>query len=187
MPEAPERPGRESPEPSTVEQIRAVMHARLADGTYAPGTMLPSLRTLAPEFGVSHTAVDLALRPLKDKGILRGDGSRGTVVTHQVNAAQQPVPQDQADDPCGVRPGGGNASGSQAEDAEVPHDGKPAKSGRNATVERVRETIRERLDSGRYPPGSCLPKQSELAGEFGVPEQLIREVFRPLKTDGTLH
>ncbi|MGN9819710.1 GntR family transcriptional regulator [Streptomyces sp. SD11] len=186
MPEVTGHHGRKRPGQSWSEQIGAVIHARLADGTYPLGTALPPLRTLAAEFNVSYGTVDLALRPLKDKAILRESAKRNVVVG-RVRTTGQPLPQDQVDDRCGVHPEDRKPSGNRAEAAAVPHDEKPVRTGRNETVEHVRETIRERLASGRYPPGSRVPKQSELADEFGVSERLVRDVLQPLQTDGTLY
>ncbi|MDQ1033468.1 DNA-binding GntR family transcriptional regulator [Streptomyces umbrinus] len=65
----------------TPELVRKVIRKRLADGTYGPGTQLPSERTLSVEFGVPKWVVSRALRPLRDNGDLHSSvGRRGTRV-----------------------------------------------------------------------------------------------------------
>ncbi|MGW2291581.1 GntR family transcriptional regulator [Streptomyces phaeochromogenes] len=76
------------------EQIRKVIRNRLADGTYGPGTLLPSERALAVEFGVRAWAVRWALQPLKDNGHLRFAPGRGNLVLD---------PQSPAPVGCGIR------------------------------------------------------------------------------------
>jgi DNA-binding GntR family transcriptional regulator len=60
----------------TPEQIRKIIRGRVADGTYGPGTQLPSERTLSVEFGVPKWMVSRALQPLRDNGDLHSSGGR---------------------------------------------------------------------------------------------------------------
>ncbi|WP_326731883.1 GntR family transcriptional regulator [Streptomyces phaeochromogenes] len=78
----------------TPEQIRKVIGNRLADGTYSPGTLLPTERNLSVEFGVRAWAVRWALQPLKDNGHLRFAPGRGNLVLD---------PQSPAPVGCGIR------------------------------------------------------------------------------------
>lgn len=64
----------------TPELITKIIRKRLADGTYGPGTQLPSERDLSVEFGVPKWVVSRALRPLKDNGDLHSSVGRGTRV-----------------------------------------------------------------------------------------------------------
>jgi DNA-binding GntR family transcriptional regulator len=61
------------------ESITQVIGERLANGTYGHGTVLPALRVLSLEFGVSEWAVRKALRPLRDTGNLRSIPGRGNI------------------------------------------------------------------------------------------------------------
>jgi DNA-binding GntR family transcriptional regulator len=58
------------PRPGLVSHIRAVLRKRLTDGTYPPGTVLPTLTALAEEFCVSRGAVNGALRPLRQERLV---------------------------------------------------------------------------------------------------------------------
>ncbi|MFD3314740.1 GntR family transcriptional regulator [Streptomyces sp. NPDC058656] len=64
----------------TAERIAQVIGKRLADGTYAPGTVVPAARSLAVEFGVSVWTVRRALQPFTDSGALHPVIGRGTLV-----------------------------------------------------------------------------------------------------------
>jgi DNA-binding GntR family transcriptional regulator len=75
VPEAPSHRRRTTP-----ELIGKVIRKRLADGTYGPGTLLPSEQALSAEFDVRAWAVRWALQPLKDNGHLRFAPGRGNLV-----------------------------------------------------------------------------------------------------------
>jgi GntR family transcriptional regulator len=48
----------------------------------------------------------------------------------------------------------------------------------------VADSIRERIESGTYPPGSKLPSRAELCVEFGVSDIVIGSAMRILKSEG---
>lgn len=50
----------------------------------------------------------------------------------------------------------------------------------------VAAALRERIDSGELPPGSRIPTQKDLAGEFGVNRTAVRQALQDLKHDGLL-
>src|SRR5258706_16306485 len=54
---------------------RAIMEGRLA-----PGGLLPSVRALADALGISAATVPAAYRTLRLRGLLTGEGRRGTRV-----------------------------------------------------------------------------------------------------------
>lgn len=56
------------------------MRSRIARGTYAPGSRLPSLSELTEEFGVSAITVRRALRELTYEGLVQGHQGRGVFV-----------------------------------------------------------------------------------------------------------
>ncbi|MFF3378133.1 GntR family transcriptional regulator [Streptomyces sp. NPDC002680] len=77
--------------------IRAVMKTRLTDGTYPPGERLPTYGALSGEFGVSVSAVQNALRPLKRERLICQHVSRQGMFA--APASKQPPssrPPDQA-------------------------------------------------------------------------------------------
>lgn len=57
--------------------IAAVVAARVADGTYPPGSWLPPEPVLAGEFGVSGVTVNRALQQLVADGTLQVSRGRG--------------------------------------------------------------------------------------------------------------
>ncbi|WP_416975812.1 zinc-dependent metalloprotease [Streptomyces sp. 4F14] len=71
--------------------VRAVVHRRLADGTYRAEWPLPPHRTLAGELGVGPEVVYKVVRQLRDEGRLRREGRR-LVVT----GANPPSPSPHA-------------------------------------------------------------------------------------------
>ncbi|MFS8201046.1 GntR family transcriptional regulator [Streptomyces sp. CWNU-52B] len=50
--------------------VEQAVRKRIADGTYAPLTWIPTLRELATDFGISYTTVYLALAPLRAQKLL---------------------------------------------------------------------------------------------------------------------
>jgi GntR family transcriptional regulator len=50
--------------------------------------------------------------------------------------------------------------------------------------ERVTETLRRRIASGEYPPGSKLPSRSQLTREFEASDPVIGQAMRTLKAEG---
>ena len=61
------------------DRIRAVLVARILDGTYPAGTQLKEL-ALAREFGVSQAPIREALRELEGSGLVTSERFRGTRV-----------------------------------------------------------------------------------------------------------
>lgn len=56
------------------------LHAKIDEGTYAPGTVLPSEPDLARAYGVSRPTVRHALQLLADEGLVDRRRNRGTMV-----------------------------------------------------------------------------------------------------------
>jgi GntR family transcriptional regulator len=76
-----EAPGEAS---SKYERLVRVLRSRIEDGTYPPGTLLPSQHDLAREFGVSRPTVIEALRILRQEGWLDTQTGRGSFVRGRV-------------------------------------------------------------------------------------------------------
>lgn len=54
--------------------------SKIKNGTYPPGTQLPSGRKLAAEYDVSHSTIQRAMANLRERGVLVGRPGRGVFV-----------------------------------------------------------------------------------------------------------
>ena len=63
------------------EQVRSVLASRIADGSLAAGTRLPTVRALAGELAVAPHTVARAYRELEQAGLVDTRGRAGTVVS----------------------------------------------------------------------------------------------------------
>lgn len=52
------------------EKVALVIKARIRDGTYPPGSRLPSRTQLREEFGVSDSPINGAMRILRAQGLI---------------------------------------------------------------------------------------------------------------------
>lgn len=62
------------------EQIRAQVSSLIALGTLAPGTRLPTVRSLAADLGIAAGTVARAYRELEQSGLVETRRRNGTVV-----------------------------------------------------------------------------------------------------------
>jgi DNA-binding transcriptional regulator YhcF (GntR family) len=69
----------DSPTPP-FEQVRGQIAAGIAEGSLAPGTRLPPVRTLAADLGLAANTVARAYRELESAGLVETRGRAGTVV-----------------------------------------------------------------------------------------------------------
>lgn len=74
---------------SSARSLADAVVAAMADGAVGAGTVLPPIRTLAHELGVSPTTVSAAWALLRRSGTIRTDGRRGTVVVGPREAGTQ--------------------------------------------------------------------------------------------------
>lgn len=51
------------------QQVAAILRARIADGTYPPGTRVPSVVALQGEFGIAAATAHKVLRALRTEGV----------------------------------------------------------------------------------------------------------------------
>ncbi|MEN9577459.1 MAG: hypothetical protein RJA70_468 [Pseudomonadota bacterium] len=72
-------------------QLKALMIARIIDGTYVEGTTIPSEDQLGRTHGVSRVTVRKALDELKVEGVLSSVRGQGTRVTYQNRGVMNPM------------------------------------------------------------------------------------------------
>jgi GntR family histidine utilization transcriptional repressor len=65
-------------------QIADVITQRIEDGTYPPGSRVPSTLEVAQEFEVVNATAAKALRALRDAGYTRGEVGIGTFVADEL-------------------------------------------------------------------------------------------------------
>lgn len=64
-------------------QVAQIVIGRIKDGTYPPGSRVPSTLELATELGIASSTSQKALAHLRAEGWLRGETGIGTFVTDQ--------------------------------------------------------------------------------------------------------
>jgi GntR family transcriptional regulator len=64
-------------------QVAQIVIGRIKDGTYPPGSRVPSTLELATELGVASSTSQKALAYLRREGWLRGETGIGTFVADQ--------------------------------------------------------------------------------------------------------
>lgn len=57
-----------------------VLRARIEDGTYPPGSRVPSIVQVAEEFGIAQATAQKVLRALKDDGLTYTEPGLGSSV-----------------------------------------------------------------------------------------------------------
>ncbi|MGW9025157.1 GntR family transcriptional regulator [Streptomyces sp. NPDC055722] len=70
-------------------QIRDVILKRIKDGTYPPGTKVPSVIQVATEFGVVNSTAQRAMEAVKAEGLTRSEKGMGTYVLRRGERAVQ--------------------------------------------------------------------------------------------------
>ena len=61
-------------------QIAAVIIERIKDGTYPPGTKVPSVVQIATEFDVANSTAQRAMEAVRAQGLTRSEAGMGTFV-----------------------------------------------------------------------------------------------------------
>lgn len=69
--------------PGLTERVAGALLEKIDQGSFAPGTKLPSENTLAAQFGVSRTVLREAISRLKHEGVVEGRQGSGVYVTEQ--------------------------------------------------------------------------------------------------------
>ncbi|MDX2974875.1 GntR family transcriptional regulator [Streptomyces microflavus] len=61
-------------------QVAAIVEARVADGTYPPGSRVPGIVELSAEFNIATSTAQKALAHLRTTGVVRTELGLGTFV-----------------------------------------------------------------------------------------------------------
>ena len=69
------------PDVSRWRQVYDVFEARIADGTYPPGSQLPGVLAIQGEFGIAQMTARRVLSELRDAGLAQMQVGVGTFVT----------------------------------------------------------------------------------------------------------
>jgi DNA-binding transcriptional regulator YhcF (GntR family) len=67
-------------------QLYGMLRLGIGDGTYAPGTPLPSTRQIQEESGLARATIAKAFDRLRDEGLIRMVPGRGPFVSRQQSA-----------------------------------------------------------------------------------------------------
>ncbi|MNE46231.1 HTH-type transcriptional regulator LutR [compost metagenome] len=73
------------------EQVAETIRDKILDGTFLPGSRLPSERDLAAQLGVSRPAVREAIGSLQNEGLVATRHGSGTYVTKSEGAVRAPL------------------------------------------------------------------------------------------------
>lgn len=87
-------------DPTTAFELTAEIERQIAAGELGPGDRLTPVRTAARELGLAPNTVSTAYRRLGDRGLVVGEGRRGTFVSDRpatAHRADQPVAADLVD------------------------------------------------------------------------------------------
>jgi GntR family transcriptional regulator len=74
---------------SIADQVEELLRGRIRDGTYAPGSRMPSESELSDEFGVSRATLRTVLAKLAVNGLIlrkQGDGTYVNIKVREINA-----------------------------------------------------------------------------------------------------
>ncbi|MFE6498135.1 GntR family transcriptional regulator [Streptomyces sp. NPDC057748] len=58
-----------------------ILRARIATGTYPPGSRVPSVVQLTEEFGIAAVTAQKVMRALREEGTIRTERGMGSYVT----------------------------------------------------------------------------------------------------------
>lgn len=62
-------------------QVADIIRARIGDGTYPPGSRVPSVVQLTAEFGIAAVTAQKVMRALREDGAIRTEVGMGSYVT----------------------------------------------------------------------------------------------------------
>jgi excisionase family DNA binding protein len=186
------------------DKIASALRKQIADGTYPPGSRLPSRRDLAAEHGTSVAPVAGAFQDLQAEGLIRADPQSGYLVcqaqprppgahrhlTVAEAAALLRVPPDRA---CALaRSGELGATCSGQCQYRIPEQAalayrqltRPGGTGPGQQWQAVAAILRAQITAGMYPARSRLPAQRTLAAKYHISPALVRQAYRELAAEG---
>ena len=76
---------------SLAAHVEDVIRARIREGVFAPGSLLPSRRALCADLGIAPTTLEKAVKSLLADGTLRSEPRRGTFVADTLPPAENAV------------------------------------------------------------------------------------------------
>ncbi|MDO0912848.1 GntR family transcriptional regulator [Streptomyces sp. DT2A-34] len=102
-------------------RVAAMMRARIADGTWAPGDRMPSRTDLGREFGVGENVIRRAQELLISQGQLEGRAGSGTYIRSPQKRRPLPrIPSDGQRGGSGIAPAGFEGTWEADSTAKVP-------------------------------------------------------------------
>ncbi|POX37823.1 GntR family transcriptional regulator [Streptomyces sp. Ru73] len=75
-------------------QVADVLRRRIADGTYTPGSRVPSVLALSAEFGIATSTSQKVHRSLRAEGLTHTQPGAGTFVSQRPPEDLTPTPAD---------------------------------------------------------------------------------------------
>jgi len=60
------------------------------------------------------------------------------------------------------------------------------KSSRSPLYIQLREILRSKIEDGEYPPGTCIPSESQLVEAYGLTHMSVRSALGALEYEGLL-
>lgn len=70
-------------------QIAEILAARIEDGTYPPGTKIPTIMEIMAEFAVTNRTAQKVVKALREQGLIRTESGMGSFVVEQRKAPGQ--------------------------------------------------------------------------------------------------
>ncbi|WP_231626925.1 GntR family transcriptional regulator [Streptomyces apocyni] len=70
-----------APDEPRWRQVARIIRERIADGTYPPGTRIPSVVEMLNEFGIATSTGQKVHRGLRDEGLIYTEPGMGSFVT----------------------------------------------------------------------------------------------------------
>lgn len=64
-------------------QVAEVIRGRIGDGTYPPGSRVPSVVQIIEEFNIANVTAQKVLRALREEGLIRTEPGMGSFVADQ--------------------------------------------------------------------------------------------------------
>lgn len=83
-----------APDEPRWRQVARIIRARIEDGTYPPGTRVPSVAEMLEEFGIATSTGQKVHRGLRAEGLIQTQVGMGSFVTKSAQEKLAERPQD---------------------------------------------------------------------------------------------